>query len=84
MNLEDTESQGRYDDRQIARELRATASNQAYYGNALYVVLDHPKIVAAPEQRMAIQRYLRGAQTCTDHIRLCEAANLIDPPKTNA
>jgi hypothetical protein len=41
--------------------------------------MDMPEIVAAPEQRHAILRYLNGTQICTDHIRLQEAAMLISP-----
>jgi hypothetical protein len=70
---------GKYDNQQIAKELRLTASGQYYYGNALYVAMDLPEIVAAPEQRHAILRYLNGTQICTDHIRLQEAAMLISP-----
>jgi len=70
---------GKYDNQQIAKELRLTASGQYYYGNALYVAMDMPEIVAAPEQRHAILRYLNGTQICTDHIRLQEAAMLISP-----
>ena len=68
---------GKYDAHQIAREIQATASGQAHYGNALYVALDIPCIVASPEHRIAIQRYLRGSQIATDHIRLQEAAAMI-------
>lgn len=67
----------KYDNRRIAKELRLTASGQSYYGNALYVAMDMPEIVAAPEQRHAILRYLNGTQICTDHIWLQEAAMLI-------
>ena len=70
---------GKYDNQQIAKEMRLTASGRYYYGNALYVAMDMPEIVAAPEQRHAILRYLNGTQICTDHIRLQEAAMLISP-----
>ena len=68
---------GRYDEARIAHELRLTASGQSYYGNALYVALDIPCITASPEHKTAIQRYLRGTQIATDHIRLQEAAMMI-------
>lgn len=67
----------KYDDAQIAREIRETAEGNAYYGNALYVAMDMPCIIAKPEQRHAIARYLKGTQICTDHIRLFEAAQII-------
>lgn len=69
-----------YDKKQIADEIRITASGRAYYGNALLVALEIPCIKAAVSQRSAIERYLRGNPTATDHIRLQEAALLIDPP----
>jgi hypothetical protein len=64
----------KYDKHQIAKELRATASNEAYYGNALYVAMDIPAVTK--EDRMVIKRYLRGsgAISATDHIRLHEIA----------
>ena len=67
----------KYDNEQIAKEILLTASGQYYYSNALYVAMDMAEIVAAPEQRNAILRYLNGTQGCTDHIRLQEAAMLI-------
>ena len=67
----------KYDNQQIAKEILLTASGQYYYSNALYVAMDMAVIVAAPEQRNAIMRYLNGTQGCTDHIRLQEAAMLI-------
>jgi hypothetical protein len=67
----------KYDAAQVAREILATARGEAYYGNALYVAMDMPCIIAAPEQRHAIARYLKGTQICTDHIRLSEAAQII-------
>ena len=70
-----------YDEARIARELRITASGQSYYGNALYVALDIPCIMASLEHKIAIQRYLRGTQSATDHIRLQEAAIMIAPNK---
>jgi hypothetical protein len=70
---------GKYDAEQIAKEIWLTARGQHYYGNALYVAMDMPCIVAAPEQRAAIHRYLNGTQTAADHIRLQEAARLISP-----
>jgi hypothetical protein len=66
-----------YDRQQIAKELRLTATGQYYFGNALYVAKDMPEIIAAPEQRHAILRFLSGSQICSDHIRLQEAAMLI-------
>lgn len=69
----------KYDAQQVAEEIRITASGAAYYGNALYVALDMPCISANPDQKAAIQRYLRGTQNCTDHIRLQEAAMVIWP-----
>ena len=68
---------GKYDEARIAREIWLTARGSHYYGNALYVAMDMPCIVAAPEQRAAIQRYLNGTQTAEDHIRLQEAVRLI-------
>ena len=69
----------KYNAEQIAQELRATAAGKAHYGNALLVALDIPAIMGAPLQKAAIQRYLRGTQLSTDHIRLQEAAQLINP-----
>ena len=74
----------RYDNQRIATEIRSTAANESYYGNALYVSLEMPEIVAAPEQRAAIQRYLNGSPETTDHIRLQEAAELISPTQTKS
>ncbi len=68
---------GRYDEAGIARELRLTAGGRSYCGNALHVALDIPCITASPEHKTAIQRYLRGTQIATDHIRLQEAAMMI-------
>lgn len=70
---------GKYDEAQIARELWLTARGQHYYGNALYVAMDMPIIVAAPALRQTILRYLNGTQTAADHISLQEAARLISP-----
>ena len=81
--MEKTMTRKKYDNQQIAKEIQLTASGQYYYGNALYVAMDMPEIVAAPEQRHAILRYLTGTQNDTDHIKLQEAAMLISPTQPN-
>lgn len=64
----------KYDKHQIAKELKATALNEAYYGNALYVAMDIPSLTK--DDRIVLKRYLRGsgAILATDHIRLQEIA----------
>ena len=71
---------GKYDEQRIAYELWLTARGSHYYGNALYVAMDMPIIVAAPALRQTILRYLNGTQSAADHIRLQEASRLIHSP----
>lgn len=61
-----------YSLKQIARELRATASGEAYYGNALYVAMDMPGLTDA--ERRLILRWLDGSQSGTDRFRLQDVA----------
>ncbi len=78
-NLErDEVKKDKYDNQQIAREIRATASGQAYHGNALYVARDMPCVIASPEHRLAVQRYLDGTDKMSDYPLLQEVAMLID------
>lgn len=62
-----------YDLLQIARELMATAQNEAYYGNALYVVLDVPGL--SEEEKSVVHRYLNRTSYGTDHCALMALAN---------
>lgn len=71
---------GKYDEKQIAYELWLTARGTHYYGNALYVAQDMRCIIASPEHRAVILRYLNGTQKAADHIMLQEAARLIYSP----
>jgi len=67
----------KYDESRIAYELWLTARGSHYYGNALYVAMDMPCIVANPVLRQTVQRYLDGVQMAADHIRLQEVSRLI-------
>lgn len=62
-----------YDNKQIAQELQATAMGHAYYGNALRVVLDKPRINDI--DRGVICRFERGDTAGNDHIELQDIAN---------
>lgn len=64
-----------YDKYQIAKELIATALNEAYHGNALYVAKDIP--VLTDEERWCIFRYLEGSECGTDHVELQHIAHKI-------
>jgi hypothetical protein len=65
----------KYDRKQIARELIATALGKAYYGNALYVAQDIPGLTY--EERCVICRYLEGVNHGLDHVELQNIANKI-------
>lgn len=62
----------KYDSKQIARELQATAQGDAYYGNALYVARDMPQITG--NDRDCLTRWLFGTQTSSDRFRLQDIA----------
>ena len=65
-----------YDHKQIAKELKATASGESYFGNALYVARDMDFIT--DNDRQCLTRYLFGNNTATDRFRLQDIAILID------
>ena len=65
-----------YDNKQIAKELNATASGESYFGNALYVARDIDFIT--DNDRQCLTRYLFGNNTETDRFRLQDIANLIE------
>jgi hypothetical protein len=69
-----------YDNKQIARELIATALGEAYCGNALYVAKDIP--ILTDEERYCIFRYLDGTACVSkihsmDHVELQHIAHKI-------
>ena len=66
----------KYTNKTIANELRKTALNESYYGNALLVALDFPLL--SQEQRNVLRRYLNGTALCMDHIGLQEIAMAIE------
>jgi hypothetical protein len=76
--VQEKRNKSKYDNHQIAREIRVTASGQAYHGNALYVARDMPCIASSPQHRLAVQRYLDGTEKVSDHGLLQEAAMLIE------
>ena len=65
-----------YDNKQIAKELKATASGESYFGNALYVARDIDFIT--DNDRQCLTRYLFGNNTATDRFRLQDIAILIE------
>jgi len=65
----------KYDLKQISKELQATAQDDSYYGNALYVALDIPQLDR--HQKSVLRRYLRGSQTVSDRFVLQDIANLL-------
>jgi len=65
----------RYDNKQIARELQATAQDTSYYGNALYVALDFPGLDRY--EKIVLRRWLRGSQNVQDRFELQNIANKI-------
>jgi hypothetical protein len=60
----------KYDHKQIAKELEATASGESYYGDALYVALDFPW--TTHNDRAMLRRYLYGSKLKTDKNHLQE------------
>lgn len=66
----------KYDNKKIAEELRKTALNIAYYGNALYVAKDIPEL--NDMDRAVLFRYLEGTQRSTDHVELQFIAHKIE------
>lgn len=54
----------RYDHKQIAKELLATARGEVYHGNALYVAKDIP--ILTDEERWVVYRWLDGFQVEND------------------
>ena len=62
----------KYNNKQIALELEATAEGISYYGNALYVALDHPATTA--NDRQMLRRYLYGSELSSDRFRLQDLA----------
>lgn len=65
----------KYDYKQIARELNATASGESYYGNSLYVSLDMPWITK--QDALMLHRYLHGSELSSDRFKLQNLAILI-------
>lgn len=61
-----------YNTKQIARELRATADGEAYFGNALRVAKDIPGVTE--DERSVLDRWSIGANTSSDRFRLQEIA----------
>lgn len=57
-----------YNLKHIAKELEATASGAAYFGNALRVAKDIPGLTAF--DRAILERYLSGANTSSDRFSL--------------
>jgi hypothetical protein len=64
----------KYDHKQIAKELEATANGDSYYGNALYVAKDMPW--TTDNDRAMLGRWLNGANTASDARRLQDFAIL--------
>ncbi len=64
----------KYDHKQIAKELEATANGVSYYGNAIYVALDLPW--TTQNDRSMLHRYLCGSELKTDRNRLQDFAIL--------
>ena len=64
----------KYDHKQIAKELEATANGDAYYGNSLYVALDLPW--TTQNDKSMLHRYLLGSELKTDRNRLQDFAIL--------
>jgi hypothetical protein len=64
----------KYDHKQIAKELEATANGDSYYGNALYVALDLPW--TTQNDKSMLHRYLHGSELKTDRNRLQDFAIL--------
>ena len=62
----------KYNSAKIAKELQATADGNSYYGNALYVALDHPE--ATKNDKQMIMRYLYGSELLADRFRLQDLA----------
>ena len=65
----------KYDTKQIAAELEATALNTTYQGNALYVALDFACLDRY--QKAVLRRWLRGAENVQDGFELQNIANII-------
>lgn len=61
-----------YDNKQIAKELQATAQGDAYYGNALYVALDFPFLTQ--KEKACLHRYLHGSELTSDRFQLQDLA----------
>lgn len=62
----------RYENRQIANELDATASGAAFFGNALRVAKDFACLT--PEDRSVLDRYATGQNSSDDRFRLQDIA----------
>lgn len=63
---------------EVASELRKIAGNSVYNEKALLLSIGFPCIMRRPELVQAVGRYLCGKTTSTDHIRLYEAAILLE------
>ena len=63
-----------YDNKQIAKELDATAMGQSYYGNAFYVARDLQLTIDT--DRSMLTRWLNGGQTSQDFHALQDFAIL--------
>jgi hypothetical protein len=61
-----------YDNKQIAKELQATAQGDSYYGNALYVALDFPFL--SKKDKDCLHRYMQGAELRKDRFQLQDIA----------
>ena len=64
----------KYDHKQIADELEATANGTSYFGNALYVARDFPW--TTHNDRALLTRYLHGTASVGDKAKLIEFAHL--------
>ena len=62
----------RYDAKQVAKELQATAQGDSYYGNALYVARDYQCLT--DDDRVCLTRWLVGSNTSQDRFQLQDIA----------
>jgi hypothetical protein len=67
--------------KKLAEQLNDIAQGSSYYGDALYVALEHPVTTCNDKQMLA--RYLYGSELLSDRIRLQELSNYILESKTS-
>lgn len=65
----------KYDSKQIAKELTATAQGDSYYASALIAAWEMPQITA--NDKDCLSCYIYGTQTQQDRFRLHDIANYI-------